>query len=292
MKYHSILSAALLSAALLITSPLPSRSAEAQVIESVPLPPCPTPPASPGVPPPPILCQKPSIRSAARPGDLCLRLMSEQARVARPDDLLSYQLAIHNIGRSAMKGLAFRVTYPPQLHTLVDASASSPSLWVSELRSGEVDLRLATIGYGQTVTSTLRFRVAADADPGQAISLRAETFTPGAISKLTSTSNKLTLTVGEAVGARQEQLTVAPAGQDPSQLVLASADSFSSHELVSIWSDQQNGTSRSIGTIRADKSGQIAYTVPSATLNQDTTRLVAFGQCSNIAAIANIAATR
>jgi hypothetical protein len=168
--------------------------------------------------------------------------------------LVSYTLVATNYGRGLASETVISVPFDPEVVSVVDASTSRPETWVSELGADFIEIRTGALPGGDTVTATLRMRVAANAPLGTSIAPRISFEWNDRAGGGTSSGNLLSLVVGE----RNLATAYYPLAIDVSDDgFFFSAAIFAPSEPVGLWYVTPSGRNVELGTTRADEDGVI-----------------------------------
>jgi hypothetical protein len=168
--------------------------------------------------------------------------------------MVSYTFVATNHGRGLASETVITVPFDPEVISVVDASTSRPETWVSELGADFVEIRTGALPGGDTVTATLRMRVAASAPLGTSIAPRMSFEWSDRASGGESSGNLLPLVVGE----RDLAAAYYPLAIDVSdEGFFFSAAIFAPGEPVGLWYVTPSGRNVELGTTRADENGVI-----------------------------------
>jgi hypothetical protein len=214
-----------------------------------------------------------------------LRLTTEPKGAIGPGQIATYQLVAHNSGRGAADALRGSLPFAPEAQTLLDATFTSPSAWVSTILSNAVELRLGALKSGQTVTATLRLRTSQDAAMGRELTTRARFQWNSRGGSSAGVSNPTQFIIGQdSARSAIAPLGVTPSAGPPSTAFAVVYDGFASGERVSLWYHGPDGKATGLNELQANMEGRITYTLSIPALRAGQYQIRAFGQCSQVSA--------
>lgn len=229
-------------------------------------------------------CER-NARHAIAIGDLCLRLRAEPNATAPPGAVITYQLAIHNSGRSHISRAQISLPFAPPLQELLDVVFTRPDAWVSSIGAGVVYLQFDSLGPDDTITATLRLRIAPTAASNTILYSRATL--PWNSTLVHSNSVSLTIASVPSTNA-VVPLRIEPIIGSPTTMFAVAFSGFSSYERVGIWLHSSDDRIFPLEGARADALGKIAVHIPAAALPVGRAMLVASGQCNQVTAAGTI----
>jgi hypothetical protein len=220
--------------------------------------------------------------------DIYLRLSTDPGGAIPPASVATYQLVALNTGRADAAHVRITLPLVPDVQTPLDAAFSNPSAWVSAVLTDAVELRVDALKRGQTITATLWLRISPAAPLGRDLSSRARLQWGGLDEGKTRFSNLAPLVVAQA-----------PENGRPAALAIDSATDtaafgvvyggFASNERVSLWYHAPDSSVVSLGEVRADGQGRIAYRLATTTLGAGRYTIIAAGQYSQVSAVGTFA---
>lgn len=196
--------------------------------------------------------------------------------------LVSYTFVATNRGRGLATEAMITVPFDPAVVSVVDALTSRSATWVSKLGADFVEIRTGELASGDTVTATLRMRVAASAPLGTSLAPRMTFEWNDRTGGGKSSGNLLPLVVGERdLATAQYPLAL----ENSDDGFFFSAAIFAPNEPVGLWYVIPSGRSVELGTTRADSAGLIDLELLIGDDAPGDYSLVAFGTWSGFTAV-------
>lgn len=196
---------------------------------------------------------------------------------AAPGALVSYSLHVKNWGKGAAQRVRVDMAFDPNLVSIVDAKFPRSDMWVSDLITNSLTIRLGSLFPQSEATGTIRFRVLSTAASGGKISMQPKVSWDDGITSAKDAmhlGNTLTTTVGAQSASGEATMTATQSGSKLS----VSGGGFAPWEAVDTWYDV-NGKGTAAGRFLADGSGNLKATLDpaGAGYKNGTFRIVARG---------------
>lgn len=199
-------------------------------------------------------------------------------------EIVEIDIVVTNRGRGYAKNARLTLPIDPSEVTVLDASFSRSTVWISQLLSNTVQLDTGRLASGgDVVTATLRLRVLEDATTGSSLAERISFRWSDEVRGGTGSSNLPMVRIDQANRADQTYRLAVENAQSQTELSISSS-LFMPKEPVAIWYDTPEGKSIAVGVVIADDHGAIEADVPLNGLPSGAYLMVAFGQWSEITA--------
>src|SRR5262249_42175353 len=105
--------------------------------------------------------------------EICLRQSTSPSGAIAPGQSATYQLIAHNSGRGDAADVRLTLPFAADAQAPLDAAFSASGAWASAVLTDAIELRLASLKRGQTITATLRLRTSPEARIGRELATRA-----------------------------------------------------------------------------------------------------------------------
>lgn len=210
-----------------------------------------------------------------------LRVTPDRKVKIDPDNVVKFQLEVHNEGMGAARNSS--IQFPLNNNLIVGyTDFSDPRIWVSKIISGQyLQITLPEIAPGSIFKIGLYFRPDLQAKNNELVKLRYKIFwnDDNATGKQAS-SNAVQFTLSDTVNLNVSDGSIQSEEAPP--VVLKKGDSFTYHadyyipdELVTFWYTDTKGNSIELGKGQADLSGIVNFEVTTASLASGETYVIA-----------------
>jgi hypothetical protein len=220
------------------------------------------------------------------PADVWGGLLAEPNLQVVRGQLVIYNLHVRNWGEGHADWVMIQIPFDPTRLQIVDAQFSRDDMWVSELPTNQVVIKLGRLIRFASATGVVRFRVLANAS-AEPINLQpVVSWGDGGASEeryARHRANMSSVMIGDRAVSGEAALAVATTGEQ----ITITGEGYAPGEFIDTW---YNIGDRDIGTVRvvADNDGKIRIVVNRADLPaaSGAYRLVARGVYSHVTRVA------
>ncbi|NTV64179.1 MAG: hypothetical protein HGA65_11665 [Oscillochloris sp.] len=249
----------------------------------------------PTIPPPPTAgLPRPTLPPDAperqgEPAALCLRLNADPNRTVAPGSHVNYQLTLENRGRGSARHATVTLTFDSAAQTLLDASFSSPTAWVSAIQPGEATIRADRLGPGEHMQATVLMQVRPAWPSGQPVITSAAVRWGDGNAGGAAGANRIALSVArQSASIDTTSLAITPSVGDSKTVFTISYDGFAPEEQVARWYYDRTGKTTALDLMQADSTGAVAFMLPASGFAPGEVHLVAQGLCSQVLATGTV----
>lgn len=220
------------------------------------------------------------------PAEVWVAITAEPNMTVGPGESFTLTVTATNQGSGEADGVTITLPFDPSLVSLLDATFSRSTAWLSDLGNDSLTIDAGEIGPGDSVETTLLFEVNASAAVGGVITSQGDFEWDDDANGGSGSTNAISLTVSSgSTSIPFYSLDVTPFNGAAGTTHTFSGTFFAPGESVAFWYDTPTGESIEVGRATADSSGVVTITLTTTNLPPGTYTMVAHGVGSHITAV-------
>ncbi|NNJ11858.1 VWA domain-containing protein [Chloroflexales bacterium ZM16-3] len=222
-----------------------------------------------------------------KPANVSVTITSEPNVTIGTSEIFTLTITATNNGKGDADDTEITLPFDPNLVSVLDATFSRGSGWVSQLNSDSIVMNTGHLdANGDSVSATVRFEVNASAAVGETIRSQADFTWSDKASGGSGTTNATYLTVSDgSTSVPFFALEVTPFNGPAGTTHDFRGTFFAPGEPVAFWYDTPAGDSVEVGRVTADSNGVAETSLDTSGLPPGTYTMVAYGIWSHITAV-------